>query len=86
MIDQMNEARWRRREPTRSCGAASFGARSRHHEKDGGIHQIELLFDGERPVVLQHRGRRQGSEVVRAGGGEVDVDEKDRAQRASIAF
>ena len=51
---------------------------TRHDEEDGGIDQVELFFDGERPVVLQDRGRQEGRQVVRARAGEMHVDQEER--------
>ncbi len=44
-----------------------------HDEDDGRPHDVELLLDGERPHVLEHRGLGRGGEVVPSAHDEVPV-------------
>ena len=54
----------------------------RRDQKDRRIDDVELLFDGKGPVVLQRRRRPLGGEVVRLGSGKVEVGQEQSSPLA----
>lgn len=49
--------------PPKGVGAREAG----NEEEDCRVDQVELLFDRERPIVLQHRRGQLGGQIVGAG-------------------
>ncbi|GEM_PF-7122514 len=53
-----------------------------HERQDERPHEVELLFDGQRPVVLDRRGGLPPREVIDATVGELDIGGKERGPDA----